>query len=51
MSAASRTENQRFAARASEQEACRYAATPGNTPVKDKDNELLTDCRPADPDE
>ena len=51
MSAASRTENWRYAARASEQEACRYAAAPGNTPVKDKDNELLTDCYPADPDE
>ena len=45
------TENWRYAERASEQEACRYAATPGNTPVKDKDNELLTDCYPAYPDE
>ena len=51
MSAASRTENWRYAARASEQEACRYAVMPGNTPVKDKDNELLTDCYPADTDE
>ena len=50
MGAASRTENWRYAARASDQEACRYAATPGNTPVKDKENELLTDCYPAGPD-